>query len=89
MLYEKYALELLESRLNLSYHQQNFEVKTEVLGSQEQALRQFDIQALKQVTQLTSTAYAQVKGHRQFVVDGLRQQAERKLAILNILKASR
>jgi len=88
VLYEKYALALLESRLNLNYHQQNFEAKTEVLGRQQEALRQFDIQALKQVTQLTSTAYAQVKGHRQFVVDGLRQQAESKLAILSILKAS-
>ena len=88
VLYEKYALAFLESRLNLNYHQQNFEAKTEVLGRQQEALRQFDIQALKQVTQLTSTAYAQVKGHRQFVVDGLRQQAESKLAILSILKAS-
>ena len=88
VLYEKYALALLESRLNLNYHQQNFEAKTEVLGRQQEALRQFDIQALKQVTQLTSTAYAQVKGHRQFVVDGLRQQAESKLAILSILKAN-
>ena len=89
VLYEKYALALLESRLNLNYHQQNFEAKTEVLGRQQQALRQFDIQALKQVTKLTSTAYAQVKGHRELVVDGLRQQVERKLAILNILKVSR
>ena len=88
VLYEKYALALLESRLNLNYHQQNFEAKTEVLGRQQEALRQFDIQALKQVAQLTSTAYAQVKGHRQFVVDGLRQQAESKLAILSILKAN-
>lgn len=88
VLYEKYSLALLESRLNLDYHQQKFEAETEILSSQQQALRHFDIHGLKQVTQLTIEAYGQVKSHRQFVVDNLRQQSESKLTVLNILKAS-
>lgn len=88
VLYEKYALALLESRLNLDYRQQKFEAETEILSSQQQALRHFDIHGLKQVTQLTTEAYGQVKSHRQFVVDNLRQQSESKLTVLNMLKAS-
>jgi len=88
VLYEKYSLALLESRLNLNYHQQKFEAETEILSSQQQALRDFDTQGLKQATQLTTEAYRQVKSHRQFVVDNLRQQAESQLTVLNILKAS-